>query len=395
MNNQLQTRQRIQSIDVLRGIVMVIMALDHTRDFFHVNAITGDPTDMATTTPFLFFTRWITHFCAPIFVFLSGTSAFLNGQKKTKAVLSSFLLKRGIWLIVIEIVIVSMGLSFNPLYNFILFQVIWAIGISMVLLALLIHLPFRVLAAIGLFIFFAHNLLDYPEAGRMGNINIVWGIIHGRNAIIQLNATHIIFVAYSFLPWTGLMILGYCFGKLFTTQTAAGFRRKILLRTGFGLVILFAALRLINMYGDPSPWSIQRNSVTSFLSFMNVNKYPPSLIYCFMTIGPALILLALIENIQNRFTAFFSIYGRVPMFYYILHFYLIHILCVICFFASGYGIKDAFNPQVPFGFRPPQFGYSLGIVYLVWIFVVLSLYPLCKKYNRYKSTHRQWWLSYL
>ena len=244
MNNQLQTRQRIQSIDVLRGIVMVIMALDHTRDFFHVNAMTGDPTDMATTTPFLFFTRWITHFCAPIFVFLSGTSAFLNGQKKSKAALSSFLLKRGTWLIVIEIVIVSLGLTFNPLYNFILFQVIWAIGISMVLLALLIHLPFRVLSAIGLLIFFTHNLLDYPEAGRMGNINIVWGIIHGRNAIIQLNATHIIFVAYSFLPWTGLMILGYCSGKLFTAQTGAGIRKKILLRTGFGLVILFVVLRL-------------------------------------------------------------------------------------------------------------------------------------------------------
>lgn len=395
MNNQAQIRQRVASIDILRGIVMVIMALDHCRDFFHITAITDQPTNMATTTPLLFFTRWVTHFCAPIFVFVSGTAAFLNGQKKTTAKLSSFLLKRGIWLIILETIIISLGITFNPLYNFILFQVIWAIGISMILLSLLIYLPFRLLLAIGLLIFFAHNLTDYPEAVRMGKINIWWGITLGRNAFIQLNATHVIFVAYSFLPWTGLMILGYCCGKLFTPQTDPLFRKKILLRMGWCLISLFIALRFINAYGDPFPWSIQRNNVISFLSFMNVNKYPPSLMYGCMTIGPALIVLALLENIQNGFTRFFTVYGRVPMFYYILHFYLIHIICVVFFFASGYTMKDAFSPQVPFGFRPASFGYSLAVVYLVWIFVVLALYPLCRRYNRYKSTHRQWWLSYL
>ncbi|MEO5685081.1 MAG: heparan-alpha-glucosaminide N-acetyltransferase domain-containing protein [Chitinophagaceae bacterium] len=389
------TRQRIQSIDVLRGIVMVIMALDHTRDFFHINAITGNPTDMATTTPVLFFTRWITHFCAPTFVFLSGTAIFLNGQKKTPAALSNFLLKRGAWLIVVEIVIVSLALTFNPLYNFIFFQVIWAIGISMIFMAFLIRLPFRLLATIGLLIFFAHNLLDYPEAARKGQVNLFWGFVHGRSALVVINPTHVMFVAYSFLPWTGLMILGYCLGKLFTADTTAAFRRKILLRAGISLIILFVLLRLINGYGDPFAWSVQRNSITTVLSFMNATKYPPSLLYCCMTIGPALIVLALIEHLQNRWTDFFTIYGRVPMFYFVLHFYLIHLLCVIAFFASGYGIKDAFNPQVPFGFRPPHFGYSLGIVYVIWIFVVLAMYPLCKKYNRYKSTHQQWWLSYL
>jgi uncharacterized membrane protein len=264
-----------------------------------------------------------------------------------------------------------------------------------VLLSLLIRLPFRVLLAIGLLIFFTHNLLDYPEAGSMGKINLFWGMVHGRNVIIPLDATHIIFVAYSFLPWTGLMILGYCSGKLFAPQIDPLFRRKILLRTGFCLISLFIALRFINGYGDPFPWTVQRNSIITFLSFMNVNKYPPSLMYGCMTIGPALVVLALVENMQNTFTRFFTVYGRVPFFYYILHFYLIHLICVVFFFGSGHTIKDAFGPNVPFGFRPAAFGYPLWVVYLVWAFVVLCLYPLCKKYNRYKSTHSKWWLSYL
>jgi uncharacterized membrane protein len=395
MNQLPLTRHRVNSIDILRGIVMVIMALDHTRDFFHITAITDQPTNMATTSPALFFTRWITHFCAPVFVFLSGTAAFLNGQKKTSAQLAGFLLKRGCWLIFIEIAIISLGLTFNPFYNFIIFQVIWAIGISMVLLSFLVRLPFRVLLAIGLLIFFAHNLLDYPEASRMGKINLFWGMVHGRNAVIPLGATHIIFVAYSFLPWTGLMLLGYCCGKLFTPQIDPLFRRKILLRTGFFLISLFIALRFINAYGDPFPWTVQRNGMITFLSFMNVNKYPPSLMYGCITIGPALIVLALVENIQNGFTRFFTVYGRVPFFYYILHFYLIHLICVVFFFATGHAMKNAFEPNVPFGFRPAAFGYPLWVVYIVWLFVVLSLYPLCRKYNRYKSTHSQWWLSYL
>ncbi|MEP6749606.1 MAG: heparan-alpha-glucosaminide N-acetyltransferase domain-containing protein [Bacteroidota bacterium] len=395
MSNQQLTRQRIQSVDVLRGIVMVIMALDHTRDFFHVTAVTDQPTNMATTWPVLFFTRWITHFCAPTFVFLSGTAAFLHGQKKTTAQLSNFLLKRGVWLIAVEIIVMTMALTFNPLYNLIFFEVIWAIGISMVLLALLIHLPFRALFAIGLMIFFLHNLLDYPEAARMGKLNILWGIIHGRNTVIPLNASHIILVGYSFLPWTGIMILGYCCGKLFTPAIDPLFRRKILLRTGFGLISLFIALRFINVYGDPFPWTIQKNNITSFLSFMNANKYPPSLIFSSMTLGPSLITLALVENIQNKLTRFVTVYGRVPLFYFVLHFFLIHIICVILFFASGHSMSEAFSAQSPLGFRPAQFGYPLWIVYLIWIFVVLAMYPLCKKYNRYKSTHSHWWLSYL
>ena len=395
MSSQVQTRQRIQSIDVLRGIVMVIMALDHTRDFFHIAAIADQPTNMATTTPVLFFTRWITHFCAPTFVFLSGTAVFLKAQHTSTAALSGFLLKRGVWLIVLEFAIMSLVLTFNPFYNFIFLQVIWAIGISMLLLALLIYLPFKVLLTVGLLIFFGHNLLDYPEAASMGKLSTFWNIIHGSATMLRADATHFIFVTYSFLPWTGLMILGYCCGKLFTAQTSPLVRRKLLLITGISLVILFIALRTINAYGDPAPWSVQRNSVVSLLSFMNVSKYPPSLIFCCMTIGPALLLLALIEPFQNRITHFFTVYGSVPLFYFILHFLLIHIICVVLFFASGHSMQQAFGPDSPFGFRPAAFGYSLPIVYLLWIFVVVCMYPLCKKYKRYKSTHQQWWLSYL
>jgi uncharacterized membrane protein len=395
MSNQLQQKQRVQSIDVLRGIVMVIMALDHVRDFFHVTAITDDPTNMATTTPALFFTRWITHFCAPIFVFLAGTSAYLNGQKKTKNELTGFLFKRGLWLILVEVILITLALTFNPFYNVILLQVIWAIGISMVLLSLLIRLPYRVLLIVGLIIFFAHNLLDYPEAARKGNLPVLWAFLHGRHTFYNINASHFLFVFYSFLPWTGLMILGYCFGKLYANDVDVLWRRKILLRLGLALTLLFVLIRYINGYGDPVHWAAQRNGMITFLSFMNVNKYPPSLLYCCMTIGPAMIALSFLESIQNKVTAFFNIYGRVPMFYYIIHFYLIHFICVIFFFANGYQMKDAFNQQVPFGFRPVNFGYPLWVVYLIWASVVLLLYPLCKKYNRYKSSHQKWWLSYL
>ena len=232
MQNTVQTKQRLQSVDTLRGIVMVIMALDHTRDFFHINALTDTPTNMATTYPALFFTRLITHFCAPVFVFLSGMSAYLYGQQKTTWQLSSWLLTRGLWLIAVEIVIVSLVLTFNPLYNTIFLLVIWAIGISMVLLSFIIYLPIRAILAIGLLVFFCHNLLDYPEAARQGQLNLFWGFVHGRNAVVQLDATHLVIVGYSFLPWTGLMLLGYCCGRLFTQQAAAAVRKTWLLRIG-------------------------------------------------------------------------------------------------------------------------------------------------------------------
>jgi uncharacterized membrane protein len=390
-------KSRIQSIDVVRGMVMVIMALDHVRDYFHATAMTDDPLNLNTTTPLLFFTRLITHFCAPTFVFLSGTSAYLMSLRKTKKELSSFLIKRGLWLIFLELTLITLGWTFDPFYNMFILQVIWAIGISMVILGLLIHLPYKAILLIGLLIVFGHNILDYPEAARNGNVGFVWDLFnHGSfSAVYPLWAGHFIDVGYAFIPWLGIMLLGYCFGKLYSPGVDAGFRRQLLFRFGLCAILLFISIRMLDQYGDPHPWTVQRNVLYTFLGFLKVHKYPPSLDYVCMTLGPAMILLALLENVKNKFTDFFNIFGRVPMFYYILHLYLIHILCVIFFFVSGHTMAEAFAPKQIFGFRPDQYGYALWVVYAVWVFVILALYPLCKKYNAYKSTHKQWWLSYL
>jgi len=403
MTNLNLGRQRIQSIDVLRGLVMVIMALDHVRDFFYkVNleeagsAATG-PTDLETTYPMLFFTRWITHFCAPIFVFLAGSSIYLMSLKKTKQELSMFLIKRGFWLVIVEAIIITLGWTFNPLYNLIILQVIWAIGVSMILLGVLVLLPYRIIFAIGLIIVFGHNLLDYPAISSGLKGSALADFLYFSNfSVYSPFKDHYILIVYSFLPWTGVMLLGYSFGKLYAPSVDAAWRRKKLIQLGAGLLLLFVLLRFSNLYGDPVAWTTQsRGPVYTFLSFLNVNKYPPSLLFLCITIGTGILFLAFIEKVQNRFTAVMNIYGRVPMFYYILHFYIIHILVVIIFYIQGFGNKDIVTPNVPFLFRPQAFGFNLWGVYAVWAFVVIVLYPLCKKYNAYKSTHQQWWLSYL
>ena len=400
------TRNRIQSIDILRGIVMVIMALDHVRDFFFKADVSGggasvamDPTNLATTTPILFFTRWITHFCAPTFVFLAGTSVFLMGQRKTKSELSSFLIKRGLWLIFVELVIITFGWTYNPLFSLLIMQVIWAIGISMVCLGVLIWLPYWLILTLGGIIVFGHNLLNNQELTR----NLAGGffpdLLYYSNFSIypkDMAASHHLIIVYAFVPWLGVMILGYCFGKLYEKSVNTPWRRRVLLLMGTALILLFVIIRVAKGYGDPFSMSQQpRGSVFTFLSFLNVNKYPPSLAFLCMTIGPAMIALALLEKVQNSLTRFFLVYGRVPMFYYILHFYIIHTVGVIIFFAQGFTIHDIATTGNPFLFKPPGFGFGLLGVYAVWLFVFLVLYPLCKRYDRYKSTHRQWWLSYL
>ena len=383
---------------------MVIMALDHVRDFFFKADVSGggasvamDPTNLATTTPWLFFTRWITHFCAPTFVFLAGTSVFLMGQKKTKSELSSFLITRGFWLVLVELFVITFAWTYNPFYNLFILQVIWAIGISMILFGLVIRLPFWFIFFLGFVIVFGHNLLDYPDINK--NLKGGWlaDLLYFSNfSIYSLSKDHFFLIVYAFLPWWGVMMLGYCFGKLYGNTIDPLWRRKILLLLGSGLVLLFVILRLLKGYGDPVPMSQQqRGSVFTFLSFLNVNKYPPSLAFLSMTIGPAMIVLALLENVQNKVTGFFRVYGRVPMLYYILHLYIIHAVAVIVFFAQGFSTSDIVTPNNPFLFKPPGFGFGLSGVYAVWLFVFLVLYPVCKKYDRYKSTHKQWWLSYI
>lgn len=394
-----QTDRRIESIDILRGMVMIIMALDHVRDYFHIAANLDSPTNLETTTGILFFTRFITHFCAPTFVLLSGVSIYLQSQRKTKSELSTFLIKRGLWLILIEIVVISFGLSFNPNYNFIFFQVIWAIGISMVLLGLLVHLPFKVILGIGLLIVLGHNFLDLLDSSQGFTSNFWWDLLHNSLfTIYPITTNHALLIAYPFLPWTGLMMLGYCLGVFFTSKFSAEERGKYLYFIGLGLIGVFVLVRFTNLYGDPFPWSIQKDGFYTFLSFLNVNKYPPSLLFICVTIGPALLLLALLEKFSNGFTNTMSIYGRVAFFYYIIHFYLIHLVSTLCFLFRGHSIQDGTNVGTifPFYFVAPGEGYSLAVVYFVWALIVLSLYPFCKWYDKYKTTHKeQWWLSYL
>lgn len=396
MDNLIEKRSRIQSIDLLRGLVMLIMAIDHTRDFFHSEALTGDPLNLATTTPFLYFTRWITHFCAPTFVFLTGLSAWLQSQRKTKKELSRFLITRGLWLVLIEVTVITLGITGDIHFGFFVLQTIWSIGISMVILGIVIWLPFNIILLLGLLIVFGHNSLDFAEANNKGNVSLIWHFLH-LPTVVPLWDNHVLDIFYPFLPWAGLMMVGYCCGKLYTGVDAVH-RKKILLWMGIGSLLIFVLLRSMDIYGDPGHWSEQKNGILSFLSFMNVQKYPPSLLYLTATIGCALIFLALVKESAGRFAKIIIVYGRVPFFYYILHFYLLHIISIALYLSRGHSFSQGMQgvPGLPFKFAIPGEGYSLWVVYAIWLAVVVALYPLCKWYDQYKTAHpEKKWLSYL
>ncbi len=389
-------KKRIYSIDLLRGLAMIIMALDHVRDYFHAGAFLYDPLDLEKTSVILFFTRWITHFCAPVFVFLAGTSAFLSGQRKTKKELSLFLLKRGLWLVFIELIVTNFGWNFAIGFPTILFIVIWALGISMIVLAALIHLPKTLILVIGIILVAGHNLLDGIHVTGNNLQAFGWSILHEPNFFSWQGRS--VFVGYPVMPWIGVMALGYCLGQLYTSDFDAAKRKRILVMLGLFAIGLFFLLRLTNWYGDSSHWSPQHSFLFTFLSILKTSKYPPSLLYLLMTLGPAVLFLAFTEKTNNAFAKVVSVYGRVPMFYYLLHIYLIHLLAMI--FSEWFTNIDWRNwiLHQPLWFNDSLqgSGYSLGIVYLVWVSVVIALYPLCKKYDRYKQHHKEkWWLSYL
>lgn len=387
---------RIGSIDLLRGIIMVIMALDHTRDYFHIGAFTDDPLNLATTTPWLYGTRWVTHFCAPIFVFLAGISAWLQSSRKTKKELSAFLISRGLWLVLVDLFIITLGTTSNIYFEYFIIQTLWAIGISMAILGLVIWLPFPVILSVGLLIVLGHNAVDQYEADNAASLPTWWHLLH-KPGEAGLWGQHKLFIFYPFLPWTGLMLLGYCCGRIFTTNSEEH-RNKILRWMGFGLLIFFALLRLPNLYGNFIPWTPQKTALFSFMSFMDVNKYPPSLLYMCATIGPALIFLGFVQHTKGRVASIFNVYGRVPMFFYIFHFYLLSAISLSLFFYHGHTVEEGLKeiPGVPFKFIIPGVGYSLPIVYLIWMAVVVFLYPFCKWYDTYKTHHpEKKWLSYL
>jgi uncharacterized membrane protein len=381
-------RVRLESIDVVRGVVMILMALDHTRDFFGNLGV--NPTDPATTTIPLFFTRWITHFCAPVFFLLTGTGAYLSLRKKSKHELSRFLFTRGLGLIFLELVVVRcFGWQFNFDYRVTILNVLWALGWAMIVLPGLVYLPAWAVAAFGVVMIATHNLFDSVESSHW-----IWSILHSPNFIVN-HPEHVVFVAYALVPWVGVTAAGYGLGQIFRWESAR--RKMFLLRLGAGLTASFIVLRCVNLYGDPLPWSTQKSAVFTMLSFLNTNKYPPSLLYLLMTLGPALLFLGAVDAGTPRWLRPALFFGKVPMFYYLLHIPLLHLIALIVCYAryrqAHWMFESNTIQQFPIS-RPPGWGNSLPIVYLVWAFVVVALYPLCRWFAALKQSRSAAWLSY-
>jgi len=384
--------KRVYSIDIARGLVMIIMALDHTRDLLHTDALTQSPTNLATTTPILFFTRWITHLCAPSFVFLSGVSAYLSSVRHNDVKASRrWLFTRGIFLVLLEITLVNFGIWYDIHFQTLLIQVIAAIGFSFIGLGIFYRLPVKTIGIIGLLIIFLHDLLLLLPMVSNPVLQFAGALLFG-GGLVKVGSVNVV-VGYPALPWMGILFAGYACGRLFTMPEEV--RKKRLLQTGSIALGLFVLLRAVNLYGDVAKWSVQKNVVYTFLSFINVSKYPPSLLYTLVTLGLLFLFLAFIEGRGNRFTRVVTVYGKVPMFYYLIHWNIIHLLMLAMVFLEGFRADQLVFGPFQFG-RPPGSGISLGMVYLVWLCVVASLYPLCIWYGRYKASHpEKRWLRYL
>ncbi|HEX6251498.1 MAG TPA: heparan-alpha-glucosaminide N-acetyltransferase domain-containing protein [Gemmatimonadaceae bacterium] len=396
-------RPRLDSVDLLRGIVMVIMLLDHTRDFTHWAVTAFDPTNVERTWPALFFTRWITHFCAPLFVFLAGTGAYLQlSRGRSKADLSTFLVKRGLWLIVLEFTIVRFLVTFEYNLSFLgMAQVIWVLGVSMIVLGVLVRLPLRAIAIFGIAMIALHNLFDVvrvtawqgPGSAVPDALSKLWIVLHQGGAFPVAGwPSPVLFVLYPLIPWIGVMAAGYALGRVYDWEPAR--RQRFLLQVGAALTIGFILLRAINVYGDPSRWSTQPSGVYTLLSFLNVTKYPPSLLFLLMTIGPGLMALAWFERLKPmRLSSALVVFGRVPLFFYMLQWLTAHTIGILLHVAAGKPWSQFVSPT--FGPWPEGAGFGLGVTYLAWIAGVLLLYPICKWYAGVKQRRRDWWLSYM
>jgi len=392
MSEGLQQRSRVESIDLLRGVIIVVMALDHAHDFF--GSLTTQPTDLATTTPALFFTRWITHLCAPVFFLLAGTSAALTLRRMSKPALARFLLTRGLWLLFLDAVVMRFALQFNVDYHVTMLVVLWALGWAMIVLAGLIWLPRWLIAVFGLALIVGHNALDNVDAAQFGAWAPLWHLLH-QPGPLYADDNHLVFAAYVLIPWIGVTAMGYVLGAAYAWPER--FRRSLLLWLGIALVLGFVALRYSNVYGDPLPWSAQKTPLFTLMSFVDTNKYPPSLLFLMMTLGPALLLLRAFERGVPALLRPAHTIGRVPLFFYIVHFYLIHALATLaCWMRYGTVTNMFQSPDLghfPFT-APPGWDFGLPVVYLVWMFVVVSLYPLCNWFAGVRRRHDWWWLSY-
>ena len=388
-----RVRSRIQSIDVVRGLIIILMALDHVHDFFGdfaVNAV-----DLATTTPALFFTRWITHICAPTFFLLTGTGAYLTLQRMSKRELSRFLLTRGLWLLFLELVVMRFALQFNVDYQVTIITVLWGLGWAMIVLAGLIWLPLWAIAFFGIVLVAGHNTLDGVDPGIFGRAAPLWTVLHQPGFLIRTSG-HVVRVSYVLIPWVGVPALGYVLGAAYRWDTPA--RQRLLFRLGIGCVIAFIALRYSNLYGDPLRWRVHDTPLFTVMSFIDTTKYPPSLLFLLMTLGPTLLLLRAFDaGVPDLFHPALII-GKVPLFFYVLHFYLIHLLAVAVSYARYGMVSETFqSPDLahfPFS-APPGWDVGLPAIYAIWIGVVIAMYPLCRWYAGVRRRSRAWWLSYL
>jgi len=388
--------KRIKSIDILRGQVMILMALDHVRDFFHLGSFFRDPLNLSSTTPALFMTRWLTHFCAPVFVFLAGISSFLFVQKTGDNKKSFiFIFSRGIFLILLELTVINFAWTFDIGFSFQLLQVIWAIGFSMVFLSFAMFLPNKVILIIGIIIVSGHNIFDTISFNGKDLVSLLWYFLH-QSQSVQLNSGKMISFSYPILPWIGILFIGYGLGFLFSNKTNNEKRIRTLLIMGIASCLVFLSLRYFNLYGDHSNWFKSSDFLKSIFSFINTTKYPPSLLFTLMTLGPAMILLSIYENHKSPINTVFITFGRVPLFFYIVHLYLTHLAALVILSISGGNWKDLILTDAVFRTASLyNYGYSLPIVYFVWLLLILSLYPLCKIYGSYKEAHKgNLWLKY-
>lgn len=380
--------QRLDSIDLLRGLAIVLMALDHTRDFF--GELSVDPMDAARTWPALFVTRWISHFCAPVFVFLAGTSVWLQAQRKTPAELSGFLISRGLWLVVLELTWVRcLGWFFNFNYHFSVGQVIWAIGWSMVVLGVAVRLRMApaVAGVLGVAVIFLHNLTDSWKAEQFGAFGWLWRILHDRKNM-EIAPGYVFFPQYPLLPWIAILFAGYGFGMMYGME--AGRRRRITAWLGVGVTVLFVILRAVNVYGEPRAWT------GGVYSFLNCTKYPPSLLFTLMTMGPALWLLSRLPDGVTGLWKSVVMFGRVPLFFYLIHLPLIHGFAVL-YALWAYGGADWLTDAPGWGRmpRPETYGFGLPVVYGIWISILVLVYPVCVWFTRKKRESNAVWLRYL
>jgi len=380
---------RLESIDVVRGVIMILMALDHTRDFFGNSAI--NPVDLDTTTIPLFFTRWVTHFCAPTFFLLTGTGAFLSRRRKSTTELSRFLFTRGLWLIFLELVVTrGFGWQFNFDYHVIMLIILWALGWAMIVLSVLVYLPPSVVTAFGLVMIATHNLFDNVQS-----MNWFWSILHVPNVLVATPRV-VVFEVYPLIPWIGVTAVGYGLGQIY--RWPADRRKAFLLPAGLAVTAGFVILRAINIYGDPFHWSAQKSAAYTVLSFLNTTKYPPSLLFLLMTLGPCMLFLWVVDSGTPRWLRPALIFGKVPMFYYLLHIPLIHLLAIaFCFARYGHIYWMFESPSLqsfPFA-PPPGWGYSLPVVYLMWAVVVATLYLPCRWFAGVRQRKTDAWLSYL